>query len=171
LRCGTLSRGKRSRTHVSFNTAKIRTSPNMTADTPFGRKHDDRQELLKNWGFQCRCSLCSSPEENIQLSDMRRGRIEEIHAALNDEKGLSQKKISSLTNELLRLIDKEGMLLNLVVYYELIARAYLRIDDFENAKKFVQLAEEWWVHYGGEEHENMEGIQSLWALVREKSRT
>jgi hypothetical protein len=48
-----------------------------------------------------------------------------------------------------------------VEYYETFTRAYLDIGDFDMAWRFANLTDKTWMFYGGEEHENLEGMKKL----------
>jgi len=48
-----------------------------------------------------------------------------------------------------------------VEYYETFARAYLDIGDLDKVWRFANLADKAWMFYGGEEHENLEGMKKL----------
>jgi len=129
--------------------------------------------MLDSWGFTCGCPLCASDKSALSLSDQRRDRLTAIQVELASDgynPDLDRRKIGTLVDELERLIDSESMWLNLMVYYETAARAYLRVGDVSSAAKYAALAEEWWLHYGGAEHENVRGLKALWRAIRTKSK-
>ena len=59
------------------------------------------------------------------------------------------------------LVDKEALWAQVVVYYEVFARAYLGVQDLKNATKYARLCEKAWIQHEGEEHENVAGIRKL----------
>ncbi|KAF3912350.1 hypothetical protein AA313_de0206657 [Arthrobotrys entomopaga] len=78
-----------------------------------------RRQMLKHWGFRCRCATCDSPDDD---EDHRRKRIEDLYTKLKGwEKKKKQTKYGSATKErdygkflnvvtrLIRLLEKEGM--------------------------------------------------------------
>lgn len=68
------------------------------------------------------------------------------------------------------MINKEELYPQLVEYYERFGRAYIATGDLERARYFVTLADEMWVLYGGEEHENIEGMRELWKTLQDIER-
>lgn len=135
---------------------------NTRADAPLGMTYEGRQNVLRDWGFDCRCDLCTSSRKDIKRSDERRDRIHAIHKILAQEEGLTSKRIDRLADELLRLVDQESLWPQLAVYYEVLARAYMEeAKDFENAAKYAELCDDTWIEYGGPEHDNVDGVQKL----------
>jgi hypothetical protein len=124
--------------------------------------YKERQETLQDWGFTCKCPLCSSSRKTIQHSDQRRNRIREVRDALVTRDDLTEGVIERFAKELLRLIDEENLEVQLVVYYEVIARAYMSVPNFEKAKEYATMAENAWIQYGGLDHDNVEGMKQLW---------
>lgn len=124
--------------------------------------YKDRQEAVKEWGFTCKCPLCSSSRKAIQQSDRRRDRIREIRQELSQRYDLSRDQVDKFASELLRLIGDEKLEVQLVVYYEVIARAYMELFDFEKAKEYATMCENAWIQYGGLDHDNVEGMKQLW---------
>lgn len=131
-------------------------------DAPLGMNYKERQEALKEWGFTCKCPLCSSSRKTIQQSDQRRNRIRKIREVLSERDDLSGDQVDKLVAELLRLINEEKLEVQLVVYYEVIARAYMGVFDFEKAKQYATMCEAAWIQYGGLDHDNVEGMKQLW---------
>ena len=132
-------------------------------DDILGRNYKERQEALKGgWGFTCRCPLCSSSRKTIQQSDRRRDRIREIRRAFETQDDLTGDLIDKLAAEMLRLISEEQLEVQLVLYYEIIARAYMTVFDLARARAYAKMAEDAWIRYGGLYHDNVEGIKQLW---------
>jgi ClpP class serine protease len=65
------------------------------------------------------------------------------------------------------LIEQEELDPQLVEYYQQFARAFLETNDLERARQAVSEADRLWRVYGGEEHENVDGIRELWQALRE----
>ncbi|KAI0010797.1 SET domain-containing protein [Xylariaceae sp. FL0662B] len=128
---------------------------------PLGLSYNDRKEDLKNWGFDCTCSLCASSEKQRALSDERRDRLQQIYYQLTEDLDLTSKGIGKLVKEMLSLVEKEQLEPQLLVYYGVVARAYMDINDLGAARKYVALCEELWIQYGGEDDDSLEGIQQL----------
>ncbi len=62
-------------------------------------------------------------------------------------------------------IEKEELDPQLAEYYQQFARAYMAIGKFQKAREYIVQAEKTWEEYGGEEHENLEGIRQLWNVL------
>lgn len=63
---------------------------------------------------------------------------------------------------MLRVISEEQLEVQLVLYYEIIARAYMVVFDLGKARAYAKMAEDAWIRYGGLYHDNVEGMQQLW---------
>ncbi|KAK4192324.1 hypothetical protein QBC35DRAFT_374058 [Podospora australis] len=139
---------------------------------PLGYTLEERKAVLRSWGFQCRCALCSAPERERQISDSRRERLLEIHQLLNKASELQggYQRVDELVREALALVDQEELQPQLVEYYQQFAKAYMAIGDLQQAREFVKAADQMWNFYGGEEHENVEGMKELWNTLREAER-
>ncbi|KAI1855795.1 hypothetical protein JX265_012240 [Neoarthrinium moseri] len=128
---------------------------------PLGGIREERQELLRQWGFNCSCSLCLAPASEVAKSDAARTRIQTIADRLRSAKANKKGKLTRLVSEMLHLVDQEGLGPQLVVWYDLISRAYLQVDDFENAELYADLADQTWKQHGGEFHEGVDDIRAL----------
>ncbi len=99
----------------------------------------------------------------------------DIHASLAEtyegesEYVLDEDAIASLAEELVGLVEEEQLWPQLVVFYEVIARAYMEIAEWDSARQYVGLAEERWILYGGEDHDNVDGIRALWAELKQRA--
>lgn len=135
---------------------------NIYLDAPLGLTHEGRQNVLREWGFECKCDLCTSSPKEIKNSDQRRDRIHTIHNLLGKGEGLTSKTISRLAEEWMKLVDLESLWPQKTVYYEVIARAYFEeAKDFDKAEEYVEMCEELWIDYGGVKHDNLEGVKQL----------
>ncbi|KAK4458991.1 hypothetical protein QBC42DRAFT_308172 [Cladorrhinum samala] len=138
---------------------------------PLGYTHEERKAVLRQWGFQCRCALCSAPPAERELADSRRERILEIHQLLSKASDIqSSRRIDQLVKEATTLIELEELHPQLVEYYVQFAKAYMMINDLKNGRHYIKKADEMWLFYGGEEHENVEGMNELWATLEEAER-
>jgi ClpP class serine protease len=63
------------------------------------------------------------------------------------------------------LIEQEELDPQLVEYHQQFARAFLDTNDLERARQAVSEADRLWRVYGGEEHENVDGIRELWQAL------
>lgn len=76
-----------------------------------------RRQLLKHWGFRCRCSACDSPDDE---EDYRRKRIEDLFNRMGSREkrrvknegkwtGKDYEKDLAIIVKCIRLLEKEGM--------------------------------------------------------------
>lgn len=68
-------------------------------------------------------------------------------------------------HEALGLIEQEDLQPQLVEYYQQFAKAYLMRNELNRAREFVLQADSMWRLYGGEQHENIDGIGDLWQAL------
>lgn len=123
--------------------------------------------MLQAWGFRCRCALCSAPPAERALSDERRGYLLDIHKTLGQASELTNQRVDELVREALAIIGEEDLQPQLVEYYQQFAKAYLAIKNLGKAREFVAKADKMWRFYGGEEHENLDGMRALWQALEE----
>lgn len=124
---------------------------NSHADVPIGLLHEGRKQGLDDWGFTCKCALCSSSADKLNESDRNKDRLREILLALQDGSPDSSSTISELAAEADALIDRESMWPALCQVYQAVAGAYMDTMDFENADRYVGMAEDMCVQIAGEE--------------------
>ncbi|CAK7199893.1 hypothetical protein SEUCBS139899_002579 [Sporothrix eucalyptigena] len=140
---------------------------------PLGLPLADRQQSIRRWGFACHCSLCMAPKKVSFASDIRRTRLVEIYTTMEDEGAmgmLTRDKIETLLSEMMLLINGEDLVPQLCEYYAMIARAYLSIEAFDDARHYAQQSEEYWIRYGTEEHDNVDEVRALWKQIEAKEK-
>ncbi|KAH8899830.1 SET domain-containing protein [Thozetella sp. PMI_491] len=141
---------------------------------PLGKSAEERQLVVREWGFNCTCWMCTSSPAQKKESDDRRQRIQDIHASLaesyegDSEYGLDEESVAELAEELFSLIETEELQPQLVVYYEVVARAYMEIGEWDSAREYIALTEKQWIKFGGVEHDNIEGIKELWTELKQR---
>ncbi|KAL7621667.1 hypothetical protein AAE478_008994 [Parahypoxylon ruwenzoriense] len=146
----------------------------MTADrnVPLGLSYQERKEDLKNWGFSCTCSLCSASKSQRTISDQNRDRLQDIYHELNEsatgKANLTTDAVTELAREMEALVREEGLQAQLIVHYGAVARAYMRVSDLEAARKYVDLCEDLWRRYAGEEPDYLAGMYQLRHELRER---
>ncbi|KAI1370211.1 SET domain-containing protein [Hypoxylon crocopeplum] len=132
---------------------------------PLGLSYEDRKEDLKTWGFTCKCSLCTASKGKRTLSDRHRERLQEIYHGLNEgaigKANLTADMVENLTDKMEALVREEKLEAQLLVYYGVVARAYMRVGELAAARKYVDLCEELWVRYAGEEQDYLAGMHQL----------
>lgn len=75
--------------------------------------------------------------------------------------------IADLTSELEQLVHAEHLWPQLCEYYKVVARAYIRRGNLKRARYYAEMAESYWIKYGGVEHDDLEGIADLYAALKE----
>lgn len=83
---------------------------------------------------------------------------------------LGSKRVGALIIEAMGLIDQEELHPQLVEYYQQFAKAYMALNDLKRARAFVTETDKMWSLYGGEEHENLDGMRDLWRALEEAER-
>ncbi|KAK4124437.1 SET domain-containing protein [Parathielavia appendiculata] len=134
---------------------------------PLGHTYEERKRALQAWGFRCNCALCSTRTVERDLSDSRRERLREVHLTLGQAERLGSQRVAELVREAMSLIEQEELDPQLVEYYQQFAKAYLDTNHLERARLAIAEADRLWRLYGGEEHENVDGIRELWQALAE----
>ena len=96
---------------------------------------------------------------------MRRLRLMETLEELSDLAALSREKIDSIAREMTLIVNTEDLQVQLGEYYSIVAQSYMGIEAVDEARKYATMADEYWVRYGTEEHDNVLGMQRLWEEI------
>ncbi|KAI1081751.1 SET domain-containing protein [Whalleya microplaca] len=128
--------------------------------TPLNLLSQERQSLIRDWGFNCTCSLCASPND-LAISDRQRGRIQDILAELDRPDIRNHSAVQERIIEILDLCEKEGITAQVGDLYSIIAETYSSMKDLDMAKKYGKLAVEELRHYAGHDHERTERALSV----------
>ncbi|KAI1392475.1 SET domain-containing protein [Hypoxylon trugodes] len=123
---------------------------------PLNLLSEQRQSLISEWGFNCTCSLCTSPKDTA-ISDRRRGRIQELLAELDRPEIQKHAAVEKRVKEILDLCEKEAMAAQVGDFYSIVAEVYSSMGDFSLAKKYGDLAVKELMHYAGYDHERTKG--------------
>jgi len=111
--------------------------------------------------------MCQLPEKKAWAGEIRRVRLHEIFQALYEHGDITPRKVDNLVNEMNIIVQAEGLQLQLCELYTAVARSYAAARDFEHAREYAAMSEEYWIRYGTEEHENVDGIKELWRDLAE----
>ncbi|KAL0765499.1 hypothetical protein CaCOL14_011723 [Colletotrichum acutatum] len=112
--------------------------------------HQDRQNALQEWGFNCTCALCSSPPEVLAISDAYRRRLQEIFSELEDPVlAGSSSLVAELVDELEDIMVREGLTAQAGEFYGIVAGVYRNMGEKELSKKYAELAVEKLVQFAG----------------------
>ncbi|KAI1379903.1 SET domain-containing protein [Hypoxylon crocopeplum] len=120
--------------------------------TPLNLLSEQRQSLIREWGFNCTCSLCASPKDSA-ISDRRRGRIQDLLAELDQPKLRYHAAVKKRVDEILKLCEKEGLYAQIGDFYTIVAEVYSSMGDVGLARKYGELAVKELIHYAGYDHE------------------
>lgn len=93
-------------------------------DSDFGLTYAERQlALLTRWGFRCTCDMCSAPEAERNASDTRRQRIRTLRTEVLEHVERREFFAAAKVNEeMLALIEQEGLVPHLGEHHEVVAR-------------------------------------------------
>ncbi|KZL63659.1 a g-specific adenine glycosylase [Colletotrichum incanum] len=100
--------------------------------------YEDRKQTLQEWGFNCTCTLCSSPDD-VAVSDTYRTRLQEILAELTDPAFRTPSLVAELTDELDDVMEREGLAAQAGEFYGMIARVYARMGEAETGRRVMFL--------------------------------
>ncbi|KAI1779204.1 SET domain-containing protein [Hypoxylon cercidicola] len=120
--------------------------------TPLNLLSEQRQDLIQEWGFNCSCSLCSSPDES-KASDHRRGRIQDLLGELDRPEVRNHAAVQERVNEILDLCEKEALAAQVGDFYTIVAEVYSSMGDVDLARKYGELALKELKHFAGYDHE------------------
>ncbi|KAI0835456.1 SET domain-containing protein [Hypoxylon sp. FL0890] len=136
---------------------------------PLNFLSEQRQALVREWGFNCTCSLCTSPAET-EISDRRRGRIQDLLAELDRPEIRNHAAVKKRVDEILDLCNKEGLAAQVGDFYTIIAELYSNMGDLDLAKKYGELAVGELTHYAGYDHQRTRSATLFLENLRSKSR-
>lgn len=133
-----------------------------------------RAHLKNTFGFDCKCSLCSLPAPELQKSDARRDRMEQLDEAIGDPSRVMNVPIKTLADcrELLRTGEEEydgaASPLDVRLYYD-VFQISITHSDQARASVFAKRAFEARIICEGEdspETQNMKGLMKKPAAHR-----
>ncbi|KAK0619545.1 hypothetical protein B0T14DRAFT_566384 [Immersiella caudata] len=115
---------------------------------PLNLLTEQRTQLIKEWGFNCTCSLCTNPQL-FKGSDKNRDRIQQILESLDHNENRTQAKVQAAVDEVEELVVKEGLAGQLGDFHGIIADIYLNVGDLKKARKYGKSAVKLLGHYAG----------------------
>ena len=127
----------------------LQQSPQMTVtqltlltDSGPGLTRAERQDTLKNrWGFNCTCSMCAAPAEEVEKSDQRRVKIKELNEEVQNL--ISRERFQQAINrqeEMLGLIEKEKLTSLLWENHWLLVTLYSDVGDQKKTIRYAMQA-------------------------------
>ena len=122
------------------------------SDLPLNLLSRDRKELIRQWGFNCTCSLCSSHAKTVD-SDSRRQRITEVLEQMHLPENKRHRNLGRLAQEIVDLGEKEGMLPQIGDFHHIIGELYNEVGDTRMAREHGNMALEQLKHFAGFDNE------------------
>ena len=132
---------------------------------PLNLPRETRQEMIRGWGFNCTCSLCSASAAEVETSDRQRLRIQDVLASFDDPVNHTHDKVHRALDEVLELVGREGMEAQIGDFYGIIARIYRDMGDLERAVEYARMAVKEIRHYAGFDNERTVDAERFWDEV------
>ncbi|KAI1503458.1 hypothetical protein F5X99DRAFT_417223 [Biscogniauxia marginata] len=120
--------------------------------TPLNLLSEQRQALIREWGFNCTCSLCAS-HQDLVVSDRRQASIQRLLEELENPKLRSDTAINERVLKILELCHDEGLEAQIGEFYMIIADIYFSVGDLDSAKSYGELAVKELRYYAGYDNE------------------
>ncbi|EGF99279.1 uncharacterized protein MELLADRAFT_68699 [Melampsora larici-populina 98AG31] len=102
-------------------------------------RDERKQNLQKNYGFDCTCSICSLPSHMIKLSDYHIEKIQKLNAALDNYTPTSI-ATPGMAEQLINLYKLERLDITIYKAYTRASVAYNAVGDTDQAKIYAALA-------------------------------
>ncbi|KAI2611877.1 SET domain-containing protein [Hypoxylon sp. NC1633] len=119
---------------------------------PLNLLSEQRQSLIREWGFNCTCSLCSSRHEST-VSDRRRSRIQDLLAELDRPELRNHEAVEKRIAEILNLCEKESLEAQVGDFCTIVAEVYSSMGDVDLARRYGELAVKELRHFAGYDHD------------------
>jgi len=119
----------------------------VTVDTPLNLLSKDRRQLLRRWGFDCACALCSAHHHVVETSDRNRQRVQDILEELDHadtRAALAQSDDNSIVavrlSEIEAIMQEEGIEAQAGDVDSIAAELFLGAGGLGKARTFAQEA-------------------------------
>lgn len=132
----------------TFNDARYSVHPfrldsDACVDIEDGLSSTDRKSVLAAMHFECRCSLCTAPRDEILASDQNRQRIQEILGSLDsirkDHAAIDLKDVQALAGEMLSLGSAEELGPSTIKRYKHdLMRIFYELGGISSAIKYAK---------------------------------
>ncbi len=129
-----------------------------------------RATKLQQWGFTCRCPLCTAPQSEIDASDARRQQIETLreHAVQAFQAGRPYQALR-FTRQVVKLLPGEELFPLYGEAYENLARIFYVLRDRGNAEKYANMSLAVLAAQGYVGREEQRGyVERMWARFEEE---
>ncbi|KIW02070.1 uncharacterized protein PV09_06565 [Verruconis gallopava] len=114
---------------------------------------EERQKLLKPYGFTCNCEVCSARKKARRESDRRRTTIKKGFVKLapqltlgvpaDNEAKKQAAEDARLSAQLAELVEKEGLADYYATAYRTAALSFARVEDWQSATIWANKGYEW----------------------------
>ena len=132
-------------------------------DIPLGMRQALRAQALRNWGFDCKCSLCTAPLAIREASDARRLRLVDIQhtfsAMKSNQVRVTYNEARSLSEEIVQIAKTERLTTIMVQIYQGLTRLWYEIGDYQEAARYARRAVEFYETYGDLDTEFYKGLR------------
>ncbi|KAJ4396374.1 SET domain-containing protein 5 [Gnomoniopsis smithogilvyi] len=127
--------------HNIFAARKVDTGEELTVtySDPVQTHMSRQMYLLRHWGFECTCSLCTASETEIEESDTRIDEIRSLWADL-DNYTPDSAATPEKAERLIDLYHDEDLVTRMVEAYYRVAVEWNGVGDSEKAKMFAEKA-------------------------------
>jgi len=99
--------------------------------------------LKENWGFTCKCPLCTSNSSVIAASDERLASLVELQQAIPTDPDSLPQLLGILPN-IIELFDEEGLVVDTPGYEEILAYAFSSFRNERRAREWGERALKHW---------------------------
>lgn len=114
-------------------------------DIPLGQTRAARQQALLRWEFVCTCPLCAAAEADVEASDARRTRIDELRVSVaaaverrhSSGRSAKQSALETIRDLFPRLYEEE-LFTAYSEQYASIGRLYWALGDRGQAQFYAQ---------------------------------
>ncbi|KAK3360593.1 hypothetical protein B0T25DRAFT_447448 [Lasiosphaeria hispida] len=111
---------------------------------PLGLPQASRARALRNWGFECTCSLCTAPPADREASDSRRARLGEIRrtfgAMTAGEVRLTYNEFRALSHEIVSIAERERLTTMMVEINQELTRMWYQAGVYDEAVRYARTA-------------------------------
>lgn len=113
---------------------------------------EERRELLKPYGFTCRCEACSMEEKGVRESDARRKEIKKVFREFNHDlmhvmpesksEERRARKDAKAGSRLVQMVEMEGLADFYANAHKIAAVGHAKMRDWEMATKWANMGYE-----------------------------
>ncbi|KAK3349746.1 hypothetical protein B0T25DRAFT_505015 [Lasiosphaeria hispida] len=136
---------------------------------PLNLLSEQRQDVIKGWGFNCTCALCRDTEAT-KVSDSHRARIQAIFDELDAPENRTHEKVQAAMTELEELVEEEGLAAQIGDLHTIFADLYLDMGDSQKAREHAGLALGMLRQFAGWDNDRTNSAASLVTRLEEEKK-